>query len=339
MHTYLIKEIFDQDQWHKLIIEFEDANLYQLWNYGKIVHHDNVKHLAFYNKDQLIAVVQVRFKLIPIIKRGIAYVFGGPVWQKKNEILSISTLINIYNTLQTEYCVKNKLFLRINPNVFTDNIYYNQLSLKNFIKKSLPYNHRTIFLNLNRNIDEIRMSFKQRFRKTLNRAERNGIEIVSGTDQQLFNDFITLYDNLIERKKFKPNVSPIPFIEFNKKLDSKFKSVVFVAKVDGQPVSALIGSGIGSTGIALFSATNETGMKVGASNLLHWERIKWFKEIGCRRYDLGGVNPDTNKSVYEFKLGISNEEYAHAGIFESNKSIVSKLIVIFAEFLRNSINR
>jgi len=335
MNLYSIKEITDKTQWHNLLLKFEDANLYQLWNYGKIVQHDNVSHLALYDKNELIAVVQVRFKLVPLIKRGIAYIFAGPVWHKKNTAINTDILKSIYFTLYNELCNKSRLSLRINPNVFENDKYYNDLSIEGFSRKKLPYNHRTIFLDLERELDDIRMGFKQRFRKTINRAERNGIEIIIGFDPALFNDFIELYNKLIDRKKFKTTVSPIPFIEFNNQLDSELKAVVFVAKVNGQPVSALIGSAIGTTGLALFSATNEIGMKVGASNLLHWERIKWFKKTGCKKYDLGGVNPDTNKSVYEFKLGISQEEYAHIGVFEASEDKLSKTIISIGEYFRN----
>ncbi|GIU70323.1 MAG: hypothetical protein KatS3mg002_1559 [Candidatus Woesearchaeota archaeon] len=335
MDLYLIEEIEEKEKWHNLLLQFEDANFYQLWNYGKFVHQDDVSHLAFYNKDELVGLTQIRFKLTPLFKKGIAYIFAGPLWRKKNVVYDINRLKSIYFTLRFAYCINNKFYLRINPNIFEDDEYYKDLSLDGFSKRKVLYNHRTIFLNLDRDLDEIRMSFKQRFRKTLNRAERKDIEVIFGTEPQLFNDFITLYNQLTERKRFKVNVNPLSLIEFNNQLDLPLKAVVFIAKVSGQPVSALIGSAIGTTGIALFSASNEDGMKVGASNLLHWERIKWFKQKGCKRYDLGGVDPNSNKSVYEFKRGISQNEYAHIGVFEASDSFLFKQIVHLAEFMKN----
>lgn len=336
MDTYLIKEIKEKKFWHKLILEFEDANIYQLWDYAKIVQGEKmVKYLALYDNNNLISLVQVRIKTIPIINRGVAYIFGGPIWKKKDIYQDKNCLLNIYYTLRNEFVINQKLLLRINPNIFENDKDYLYLKLPGFYKKSLPHNHKTIFLNLDDELDEIRSKLKHRWRKTLNRAERNEIEIVSGTTKELFNIFLKLYDQMLKRKKFKANVNPAPFGLFNEQIDEPLKARIFVAQKDGEIISALIGSAIGSTGIALFSATNEIGMKFSASNLLHWERIKWFKEMGCKRYDLGGVDPDTNKSVYEFKLGISQDEYAHLGIFEASENIFSKEIVYFAEYIKN----
>ncbi len=49
-------------------------------------------------------------------------------------------------------------------------------------------------------------------------------------------------------------------------------------------------------------------MKNNGSYLLQWEMIKWLKQRGCQKYDLGGINLDDNPGVYHFKSGITNQE-------------------------------
>ena len=43
-----IKEISDKTFWHNSLKEFEDANLYQTWNFATLAQNEKVvKHLAF----------------------------------------------------------------------------------------------------------------------------------------------------------------------------------------------------------------------------------------------------------------------------------------------------
>lgn len=337
MSFYIIKEIVNKELWQDFLMQFEDANIYQLWNYYEIIRNDKyVKYFGIFDEDKIVAMTQVRVRSIPLLKKGFAYIFNGPVWRKKDANLNKEQLSSIYKILRNELVSKGGFFLRINPNVFEDDEFYSTLEIEGFTKRKLPYNHKTIYLNLEPELEVIRAGFKQRWRKTLNRAEKNEIEIVRGTSKEIFDSFLKLYYEMRNRKKFKETISPEPFGKLIQHLDDNIKSKIniFIAKKDGLPVSALIGVAIGATGLALFSATNDLGMKLGASSLLHWERIKWFKECGCKRYDLGGVNPDTNKSVYEFKLGISQCEYAHIGIFEASPNNLQKLTVNFWEYFR-----
>ena len=75
-------------------------------------------------------------------------------------------------------------------------------------------------------------------------------------------------------------------------------------------------------------------MKNKASYLLQWEMIKWLKQKGCQRYDLGGINLDDNPGVYHFKSGITDQEVLGMGTYETYNSRLSKRIVSFGEFIK-----
>jgi len=62
--------------------------------------------------------------------------------------------------------------------------------------------------------------------------------------------------------------------------------------------------------------------------------IKWLKQRGCKRYDLGGINLDDNPGVYHFKSGITNQEVLGMGTYESYNGWLSKRIVSFGEFIK-----
>ena len=95
---------------------------------------------------------------------------------------------------------------------------------------------------------------------------------------------------MMARKNFKENVDPYKIGKMNEELDDEYKLKVFIAYKDKLPVASIVGTAIGDTGIYLLGASNEIGMKNKASYLLQWEMIKWLKQRGCQRYDLGGIN-------------------------------------------------
>ena len=332
----LLKEINDKTFWYNSMREFEDANIYQTWNYAALAQDEKiVKHTAIYSNQNLIGLVKVRIRTMPILNRGIAYILNGPVWQKKNQENNIQILSDIFVALKKEFVVKQKLLLRITPYIFSDKI-----SNLDFIEKiefepvKKVRQYQSLVLYLDKDLDEIRKSFKQKWRNCLNQSEKNDLEVRDGNNQDLYNDFLGIYNQMIARKRFKENVNPYKIGKMNEELDDEYKLKVFISYKDNLPAASLVGTAIGDTGIYLLGASNEIGMKSKSSYLLQWEMIKWLKQKGCQRYDLGGINLDDNLGVYKFKSGITEKEVFGMGTFETCKSRVSKGLVSIGELIK-----
>lgn len=120
----------------------------------------------------------------------------------------------------------------------------------------------------------------------------------------------------------------------NNALNEGFKLKIFIVYKDNEPISGLVGTALGDTSIYLLGASNEAGMKLRSSYLLQWEMIKWSKQMGCCRYDLGGINPVKNPGVYHFKKGISHHEISGIGTYETYNSKISKTMVTIGEFIK-----
>ncbi|NWG29376.1 MAG: peptidoglycan bridge formation glycyltransferase FemA/FemB family protein [Ignavibacteriaceae bacterium] len=331
-----IKEISDKTFWHDSLREFEDANIYQTWNFASLAQNEKiVKHLAIYANQDLISLAQVRIRAVPILNRGIAYIFNGPLWQKKNRENNFEILSDIFNALRQKFVVNQKLLLRIKPYIFSDKI-ENIDFIKNIDFKRIAKvrQYKTLVLYLDKDLDEIRKSFDQKWRNGLNQSEKKGLEIIEGNDSELYKDFLLVYSQMIERKKFKEYVNPNRIGKMNEELNTENKLKIFIAYKDKLPIASIVGSAIGNTGIYLLGASNEIGMKNKGSYLLQWEMIKWLKQKGCQRYDLGGINLDDNPGVYHFKSGITDKEVVDMGTFESYNNKLSKRIVNFGEFFR-----
>ena len=103
--------------------DFDDANIYQTWNFAALAQNEKkLKHIAIYSDQNLIGLVKVRIRTVPILNRGIAYILNGPVWQKKNHENSIQVLSDILVALREEFVVKQQLVLRMQPFIFSDKI-------------------------------------------------------------------------------------------------------------------------------------------------------------------------------------------------------------------------
>ena len=331
-----IKEINDKTFWHNSLGEFEDANIYQTWNFAALAQNEKiVKHIAIYANQNLIGLVQVRIRTAPILNRGIAYIFNGPVWQRKNQENSIEILSDIFSALRQRFVVNQKLLLRIKPFIFSDNnlcIYSIKEKKFNIIKRIPLY--RTLVLHINSELEEIRKTFKPRWRNYLSQAEKNNLKVISGSSTELFNIFIEIYDQMIERKEFKQFVSVKGMNKMNKELDEELKLRIFIVYQDDIPLSGLVGTAIGDTAVYLLGASNKGGMKLRSSYLAQWEMIKWAKNMGCKRYDLGGIDSKKNPGGYKFKLGVSKDEVTGVGTYETYNSWLSKIIVGFGEFIK-----
>jgi lipid II:glycine glycyltransferase (peptidoglycan interpeptide bridge formation enzyme) len=331
-----IKEISDKTFWHGSLKEFDDANIYQTWNFAALAQNEKlVKHLAIYANQNLIGLVQVRIRTLPILNRGIAYILNGPVWQKKNQENNIQNLSNILVALRQKFVVTQKLLLRIKPYIFSDKISaFDFIENIRFKRVQKVRQYQTLVLYLDKDLDELRKSFKQKWRNCLNQSERNGLEINEGNDQKMYTAFLGIYNQMIARKKFKEYVDPNRMGKMNEELDVEYKLKIFIAYKNKIPIASIIGSAIGNTGIYLLGASNEIGMNNKASYLLQWEMIKWLKQMGYQRYDLGGINVDDNPGVYHFKSGITNQEVLGMGTYETYNSKLSKRIVSIGELIK-----
>ena len=333
---YKVQEILNRKVWDTFIQLFDDANIYQTWNYAQIGRNErNVKHLVIYKNDIVIGLAQVRIRTIKFLKRGIAYIANGPIWQKCDQAVDLETFFNICNILKKIFCEDQKLVLRINPQIFSDELWYPVLfdNIPGYNRERIIKRYRSLLLSLYDDLISIRKSFNAKWRNHLNRAEKSSkLEIVNGNSSKLFDTFLTLYDQLVQLKNFV-GVDPRSFRSINDEMSENFKLQIFIAYEEKLPVAGLICSAIGNTGVYLFGASNEKGRKYNAAYLLQWEVIQYLKSKGIKRYDLGGIDPVNNPNVYTFKSGISDNELWNIGTYSASTYGISKLLVYGGDVL------
>jgi hypothetical protein len=113
---------------------------------------------------------------------------------------------------------------------------------------------------------------------------------------------------------------------------------VVIARSEGRPCAGAVISALGTTGLYLFGATNDVGMRTSGSYQVQWEVLKLLKDRNVDLYDLHGINPEANPGTYTFKKGLagkSGREATFAGQLQSfEPSIASHSLLLMERWRR-----
>ena len=72
-YTCALDEV-DEATWDEALSAFEDANIYQTWAYGAVLHGEkNTRRLVVRKHANVVALAQVRVVRIPLLRAGVAY--------------------------------------------------------------------------------------------------------------------------------------------------------------------------------------------------------------------------------------------------------------------------
>lgn len=330
----IIRQI-DSNTWSILAPEFLDYNYRQTWSFGtasaKRVHAIS-EHIAIEQTEQrLVALADVRIKKLPVIGGGLAYINGGPlVWKKDvNEEDVFSAVIE---ALMQEYVIRRKFILRIAPPInggLGKNTLEKFLVHNGFVK--MPQEKKTILVDLCLDEATIRANFHQKWRNCLNRSEKIGLTVRTGSDYATFQEFIPLFNELITKKQFKVDLGIDFYASVQKAATFGQNFLIILAEYKGKVVAGHVASLLGDTCVYLLGAADKTGREMNAAYLLQWTAILLGKAAGCRWYDLGGIDSQNNPGVYMFKNRMGGQERILPGPYQLKPDGIRALLTQLGE--------
>ena len=327
-------------EWSQLLPRFDDASIYQSWSYGAVCWGEGqLSHLLLKRAGAVIAMAQVRIVRLPVLGKGIAYVRWGPLWRLRAQTPDAAVLREVVQALKSEYRDRRGLLLRIVPNIYGGDSFAEawQTCASGIGLESDPRVHvyRTMRVDLTQTLEEVRKGLHQRWRNYLKNAEKSNYTIREGANVALYDQFLALYREMMARKRFETTVDVEEFRRLQQALPDHLKMRIFICEQDGLALNALVISAVGDSAIYLLAATGERGLKERGAYLLQWRAIQWLKEQGVRWYDVGGINPDRNPGVYQFKTGLGGHEVRQAGGFQLSGDWVNTMLVACGERLRS----
>jgi lipid II:glycine glycyltransferase (peptidoglycan interpeptide bridge formation enzyme) len=329
-------------EWYEVLRKFEDSNIYQTWSYDAVrCGAGNLSHFVLKRKGEVIAAAQARVPKFPAIGRIIAYIRWGPLWRQHSEDNDVEALRQALRALRNEYVTRRGLVLRIYPYLFDDGdpIILKCFDEEGFTKNETVSRDQTLVVDLGVALEVLRKGFKQKWRNGLNRAEKSELRVIEGSDDELFEKFIKIYRQMLKRKNFvEPNdINEFQLIQAT--LPENCKMKIYLCEFKNEISAGAIFSAMGNTGVYLFGATNDIGLKSNGSYLLQWRFIRWLKENQFLRYDLNGINPELNPGTYQFKAGLSGKNgkpVSFAGQFDAYPHAVYRLMVRCGDELRTA---
>jgi len=328
--------------WLEALQCFNDANIYQAWSYGEVTAgRSNVSRLILRRKGSIVAAAQARVARLPILPAGIAYVLWGPLWRRSGMDEDEGAVFRqILRALRNEFVCKRGLTLRLFPLLFDqgDPEFAAVMAEEGFSPVSSEPRSRTILMDLKPSLNELREGMMAHWKRELKVADRNQLEIVSGTGTELFDEFIAIYKEMVSRKRFVEPNDINQFRQIQVLLPEPLKMKVMLCRSGGQLCSGVIYSAIGNTAVYLFGATSNVGMKSRGSYALQWQVIEELKRTNIAVYDLNGINPEKNPGTYKFKSDLAGRNASDVhflGRFDSQGSFLSDWFVSCAQTVRS----
>lgn len=327
----------DEDAWNRLVIQFDDANIFQTWSYGAVrFGRKKVSHFLLKDQGLVVAAAQIRIVRVPFLGIGIAYSRWGPLWRLHKLERNVEIFRHAIRALRNEYVCRRGLVLRLQPRLFDSDGMSAILEDEGFSCSVSAERPRTFVIDLNRPLEDLRRGLRASWRRELSRAERSQLEILEGYDDKLFEMFAGIYHELVARKKFAGSHDMDEFRSIQRQLPDALKMRIMLCRLGDTLCAGLVCSALGGTGVYLFGATSTSGMKSSGSYLLHWNLLKWLKNSGCAAYDLNGVSQTRNPGTYKFKVGLCGEngrDVQFLGRFDAYSNVVGHCFVNGGEAL------
>jgi hypothetical protein len=326
----------DANKWPSLLCQFDDASIYQSAAYGS-VHWgaSQLSRLVLKDDSKVVAITQLRIVQLPILRKGIAYIRSGPLCRLRGQPLDPEVLREVSSAIQKEYAVRRGLLLRIIPPVYADDsfaeVWESTWSCLGLTKTTDQPPHCTMRIDLSPSLEDLRKNLHQRWRNYLRSAEKSEFTVREADNIEFYDRFLDAYRQMMTRKQFQTTVDVDEFRQIQAELPEGSRMQVFLCEKGGKLYNALIVAAAGDTGIYLLAATTDEGLSGKGAHLLQWRAMEWLKSHNCRWYELGGINPEKNPGVFQFKSGLGGSTVNQLGVFEFSADWASAAFVRAAE--------
>jgi lipid II:glycine glycyltransferase (peptidoglycan interpeptide bridge formation enzyme) len=155
----------------------------------------------------------------------------------------------------------------------------------------------TLIMDLALDLPELLKRMKRQTRQNVLRAEREGITVREGSEQDLLT-FYRLYLSTGRRQRFAPYPQEY-FAAMWRILGAAGHAALLLAEYEGEAVSALLLIPFGDTVLAkTLGWSGEHGNR-RPNEALFWAAVRWAKAHGYRRFDFEGLEPNVARAILD----------------------------------------
>lgn len=310
--NYQIIDATDKKEWDDFVTSHEEANFLQSWDFYEFYQsrgNQVVRRLAKENDK----IVGAYAGVIENAKRGrYMAIAGGPILDWNNRALVESVFADIKAEGEKHKCV----FVRVRPQLELSDSGL-QLMHELGLRKAPMYLSVEYagILDLTKDEEEIMKGMRQRLRRALRKADKNGITIEKSTDPADIKEFYEIELQTAGRHRF------VAFSEdFLTKQFAAFapngEAVLYTAKLNGETLAQNFMIFYGNEASYHYGVSSELGTKYSGAPLLHMEAMRDARKRGIKRYNFWGIvdEDDIHHRFYgvsRFKRGFGVDELKH----------------------------
>jgi len=345
--------------WNQIISNLPDPHFLQTYEWGQVkAKYGWVPYYAIWSADGKFTVSQSTdnwsldtgnyIAATLILKRtafrrfSIFYAPKGPLMDWTNESLRKRVL----DDLQSFAKKQGAIFLKLDPDVVlgrgvpasVDEVTENSgqavrsdLKRRGWVEASDQIQFRnTVMVDLSASEEDILMRMKQKTRYNVRLAEKKGVTVRVGTQEDLpalykmyaetsVRDGFVIRDEGYYMTVWKTYMSKV------ESQRSEPSAVPLIAEVDGEAVAAIFLFMFAGRGYYVYGMSRNAHREKMPTYLLQWAAMKYAKAHGCLTYDLWGApdvfdESDSMWGVYRFKEGLGGEVVRTLGAYDFTPS-------------------
>lgn len=311
--------------WDKIVSAFPSCNLYQSYNWGEIKKEFGwlpIRSVAKGEDGEIYSASQVLVKKMFGIL--LAWVPGGPIYNSEYSNIGdgIHSLIHLKNGRNIFK------YIRIYPMTHIKEYDSEWLVNEGWNRPGFVFHKSlTTIVDMEMNMESMRKRLTGKWRYYLKRSESFKHEIRRLKDGDEMDGFVKAHGEMCKEKDLKEEMSLKEIKIMNKFLEDDLFIIATCA--NSVFTSAWMIARFKDTAYVLRAFSTEEGKKKLASYFCLWQAIKLLKTTGCKKLEMGGIDPENNPGVTHFKRGIGGEEMKWLGEWEFSNNILLRKSVSF----------
>ena len=169
----------------------------------------------------------------------------------------------------------------------------------------------TMWLDLTLGKDQLWCNLSQQWRRNVGLARRENVVVETTRDPELIAEYFELCSRISQMKQFELRTSPklIQRLVSRQTVDA-VEARLFLARCDNRVAAGALAFRCGNSIHYFGGASDRAFTRQRPGEAVHWGVVEWGLGLGCRRYDLEGIDPLGNPGTYSFKKKMGGEEVA-----------------------------
>lgn len=299
---------------HKHFAAIEQANLLQSLDYVRVMarlNHQRIRRGLIVINGQDAGIFQILEA--GILKNSVHGVIldRGPLWL--DGFGSADDFEAFMRVFSEEFPKRFGRRVRIMPEIENSPEVRQSLESRGF-KNMSPQGYQTIWVDLRSDLDVIRANLKGRWRGSLRKAEKTGIEVHWSDEGKYFSWLMSQYMRDKTQRKYD-GVSQKTMIALAGEFSRGKNMLIGTALLDGAPIASILLLNHGASATYQIGYSSEKGRNCCAHHLLLWRAVGVLQERQIYDFDLGGVKNESAQGVKTFKEGLGGKLFETPGLY------------------------